>query len=133
MDYMSIGTMIGAILGVISFIMYFPLKRKEIKANTDNENVETLSKVVTDLQEELKRKNAQEQIDKKRIDTLEKGQYLLTNRINVLEKEIRDNDIAFSAITSCSWYKKGGKCPIIDKKNENKKGSKTGCQKEKKK
>ena len=121
MDYMSIGTAIGAFLGVISFVMYFPLKRKEIKANAENKNVDTLSKVVTDLQEELKRKNAQEQIDKKRIDTLEKGQYLLTNRINVLEKEIRDNDIAFSAITSCSWYKKGGKCPIIDKKNENKK------------
>ena len=70
---MSIGTAIGAFLGVISFVMYFPLKGKEIKANAENKNVDTLSKVVTDLQEELKRKNAQEQIDKKRIDTLEKG------------------------------------------------------------
>lgn len=118
---MSIGTMIGAFLGVISFIMYFPLKRKEIKANTDNENVETLSKVVHDLQEELKRKNAQEQVDKKRIDVLERRQGLMANRITILEKEIKNNDMAFSAITSCSWYKKGGKCPIINKKNENKK------------
>ena len=118
---MSIGTMIGAFLGVISFIMYFPLKRKEIKANTDNENVETLSKVVHDLQEELKRKNAQEQVDKKRIDVLERRQGLMANRITILEKEIKNNDMAFSAITSCRWYKKGGKCPIINKKNENKK------------
>ena len=118
---MSIGTAIGAFLGVISFVMYFPLKRKEIKANTDNENVETLSKVVHDLQKELDRKNAQEQVDKKRIDALEKRQDLMTNRITMLEKEISNNDMAFSAITSCSYYKKGGKCPIINKKNENKK------------
>ncbi len=111
---MSIGTAIGAVLGVISFIMYFPLKRKEIKANTDNENVETLSKVVHDLQKELDRKNAQEQLDKQRIDILDR-------RVSTLENERRNDDLAFSAITSCSYYKKGGKCPIINKKNENKK------------
>jgi len=121
MDYMSIGTMIGAFLGVISFIMYFPLKRKEIKAKAENNNVDTLSKVVKDLQDELVRKNAQEQVDKKRIDILERRQGLMANRITILEKEIKNNDMAFSAITSCSWYKKGGKCPIINKKNENKK------------
>ena len=118
---MSIGTMIGAFLGVISFVMYFPLKRKEIKAKAENNNVDTLSKVVKDLQDELVRKNAQEQVDKKRIDVLERRQGLMANRITILEKEINKNDIAFSAITSCSWYKKGGKCPIINKKNENKK------------
>ena len=118
---MSIGTMIGAFLGVISFIMYFPLKRKEIKAKAENNNVDTLSKVVKDLQDELVRKNAQEQVDKKRIDILERRQGLMANRITILEKEIKNNDMAFSAITSCSWYKKGGKCPIINKKNENKK------------
>ena len=98
MDYMSIGTMIGAFLGVVSFIMYFPLKRREIEAKTDNENIEALSNVVQN-----------EQID------------ILDRRVSTLEEERRNDDLAFSAITSCSWYKKGGKCPIINKKNENKK------------
>ena len=107
MDYMSIGTMIGASLGVISFIMYFPLKRKEIRAKTDNENVEALSNVVHGLQEELERKNAQLNI--------------LDKRVSTLEEERRNDDLAFSAITACAWYKKGGECPIIDRKNESKK------------
>ena len=68
MDYVSIGTMIGAALGVVSFIMYFPLKRKEIKAKTDNENIEALSNVVHGLQDELARKNEQ-------IDILDKRGY----------------------------------------------------------
>ena len=107
MDYVSIGTMIGAALGVVSFIMYFPLKRKEINAKTDNENIEALSNVVHGLQDELARKN--EQID------------ILDKRVSTLEEERRKDDLAFSAITACAWYKKGGKCPIIIKKNESKK------------
>ena len=99
--------MAGAALGVVSFIMYFPLKRREIEAKTDNENIEALSNVVQRLQDELARKN--EQID------------ILDRRVSTLEEERRNDDLAFSAITSCSWYKKGGKCPIINKKNENKK------------
>ena len=111
MDYVSIGTMIGAALGVVSFIMYFPLKRKEIKAKTDNENIEALSNVVHGLQDELARKN--EQID------------ILDKRVSTLEEERRNDDLAFSAITACAWYKKGGKCPIIIKKNESKKAKRS--------
>ena len=88
MDYVSIGTMIGAALGVVSFIMYFPLKRKEIKAKTDNENIEALSNVVHGLQDELARKN--EQID------------ILDKRVSTLEEERRNDDLAFSAITACA-------------------------------
>ena len=110
-EYTQIATMIGAFLGVISFIMYFPLKKKEINTKIENENVEVLSKVVHDLQDELERKNIQEQVDKKRIDGLDK-------RISNLEDEIKNNDIAFSAITLCGYYKNGGKCPILIKKNE---------------
>lgn len=117
-EYTQIATMIGAFLGVISFIMYFPLKRREIRTKTENNNVDTLSKVVKDLQEELNRKNSQEQVDKNRIDTLEKRQDIMQNRITHLEREISNNNIAFAAITSCSWYKRGGRCPIINKKNE---------------
>jgi len=118
--------------------MYFPLKRKEIKAKAENDNVDTLSKVVKDLQDELKRKNEQEQVDKNRIDSLEEKQDILKDRVINLEKEIKNNDMAFSAITMCSYYKKVGKCPIINKKNESKKAKcsiedssqkKNGCKK----
>ena len=111
MDYVSIGTMIGAALGVVSFIMYFPLKRKEIKAKTENENIEALSSVVDGLQKELARKN--EQID------------ILDKRVSTLEEERRNDDLAFSVVADCAWYKKGGKCPIIIKKNESKKAKRS--------
>lgn len=130
MDYAQIGTMVGAFLGIVSFMLYFPLKRREIIARSENDNVDSLSKVVDRLKAELERKND-------RVDILESKQDVLRDRISVLEKEISNNDLAFTALTTCDFYKKNGRCPIVERKNKlkndeskTKRSIKNGSQKE---
>ena len=54
-DYTQICTLIGSLLGVVSFILYFPLKKRESNAKTESQSVDTLSKVVDGLKKELER------------------------------------------------------------------------------
>ena len=53
---MQIATLIGSALGLISFIMYFPLKKREIQTKIESDSVTTLKNVVDGLKEELSRK-----------------------------------------------------------------------------
>jgi len=111
-------------------MLYFPLKRREIIARSENDNVDMLSKVVEELKAELERKN-------ERVDLLETNQDILRDKISVLEKEVSNNDLAFVALTTCDFYKKNGRCPIVERKNKlkndeskTKRSIKNGSQKE---
>lgn len=117
-DYTQICTLIGSLLGVVSFILYFPLKKRESNAKTESQSVDTLSKVVDGLKKELERKDNQSYEDKKRIDSLEEGQTSLRRRISILEIGKIDNDAAFAASSLCVFFAKNKKCPIISKKKE---------------
>ena len=117
-DYTQICTLIGSLLGVVSFILYFPLKKRESNAKTESQSVDTVSKVVDGLKKELERKDNQSYEDKKRIDNLEEGQTSLRRRISILEISKIDNDTAFAASSLCSFFIKNGVCTIINKKKE---------------
>ena len=117
-DYTQICTLIGSLLGVVSFILYFPLKKRESNAKTESQSVDTLSKVVDGLKKELERKGNQSYEDKKRIDSLEEGQTSLRRRISILEIGKIDNDTAFAASSLCVFFAKNKECPIISKKKE---------------
>jgi len=125
-DYTQIEATAATIISVISFTMYFPLKRKESRAKSENDNVNTLSKVVDELRGELERKGIN-------MKLLEEQQETTQNRVTVLESEIEKYNLALSAVSLCETYKHGGYCPIINKiKNENKtkRSTKNGSKKE---
>ena len=138
-DYMNIITIIssllGCLLGIISFYLYFPLKRNESKAKAENDSVDTLSKVVDELKSELERSKKEKKESEERVSILEEKQKSLQREVTYLKNEIMDRD---TSVLYCHYYQKYGKCPIIDKKNEKegskrsiKNGSKkeTGCKK----
>ena len=111
MDLIQIGGLIGSCFGVISFIMYFPLKKREINTKIENDSVDTLSKVVEGLKGELERKDEQ-------IVELKEGQRDLRNRLTNLERKDGNNDIALASVTICDYYRKHNSCPILDKRKE---------------
>ena len=110
-DYTQICTLIGSLLGMVSFILYFPLKKRESNAKTESQSVDTLSKVVDSLREEIKRGERQKQGYESRIEKLEL-------RVEYLETGKNDNDTAFAASSLCSFFIKNGVCTIINKKKE---------------
>ena len=110
-DYTQICTLIGSLLGMVSFILYFPLKKRESNAKTESQSVDTLRKVVDSLREEIKRGERQKQGYESRIEKLEL-------RVEYLEKGKNDNDTAFAASSLCSFFIKNGVCTIINKKKE---------------
>lgn len=110
-DYTQICTLIGSLLGMVSFILYFPLKKRESNAKTESQSVDTLRKVVDSLREEIKRGERQKQGYESRIEKLEL-------RVEYLETGKNDNDTAFAASSLCSFFIKNGVCTIINKKKE---------------
>lgn len=110
-DYTQICTLIGSLLGMVSFILYFPLKKRESNAKTESQSVDTLRKVVDSLREEIKRGERQKMGYESRIEKLEL-------RVEYLEIGKNDNDTAFAASSLCSFFIKNGVCTIINKKKE---------------
>lgn len=110
-DYTQICTLIGSLLGMVSFILYFPLKKRESNAKTESQSVDTLRKVVDSLREEIKRGERQKMGYESRIEKLEL-------RVEYLETGKNDNDTAFAASSLCSFFIKNGVCTIINKKKE---------------
>ena len=110
-DYTQICTLIGSLLGMVSFILYFPLKKRESNAKTESQSVDTLRKVVDSLREEIKRGEKQKMGNESRIEKLEL-------RVEYLETGKNDNDTAFAASSLCSFFIKNGVCTIINKKKE---------------
>ena len=110
-DYTQICTLIGSLLGMVSFILYFLLKKRESNAKTESQSVDTLRKVVDSLREEIKRGERQKQGYESRIEKLEL-------RVEYLETGKNDNDTAFAASSLCSFFIKNGVCTIINKKKE---------------
>lgn len=110
-DYTQICTLIGSLLGMVSFILYFPLKKRESNAKTESQSVDTLRNVVDSLREEIKRGERQKMGYESRIEKLEL-------RVEYLEIGKNDNDTAFAASSLCSFFIKNGVCTIINKKKE---------------
>jgi len=125
-DYMNIvtiiGSLLGCLLGIISFILYFPLKRNESRAKSENDSVDTLSKVVDELKSELERSKKEKKESEERVDALEVKTKSLQMEVTYLKKELMDRD---ASVIYCNYYQKYGKCPIIDKKNENEKSKRS--------
>ena len=111
MDLIQIGGLIGSCFGVISFIMYFPLKKREINTKIESDSVSTLSKVVEGLKGELARKDEQ-------IVELKEDQKDLRGRVINLERKDTNNGIALASVAICDYYKKHHSCPILDKRKE---------------
>lgn len=118
MDIAQTATLIMSFTGVISLILYFPLKKREINANTENKSVKTLSEVVDNLKKELSIKDENALNDQHRICSLEEDMASLRKRITILEKKNMNNDIALNAAGLCEFYKKKKVCPILKKKEE---------------
>lgn len=110
-DYTQICTLIGSLLGMVSFILYFPLKKRESNAKTESQSVDTLRKVVDSLREEIKRGERQKMGYESRIEKLEL-------KMKYLEIGKNDNNTAFAASSLCSFFIKNGVCTIINKKKE---------------
>lgn len=117
----KIVTIGGGSLGIISFIAFYSLKKQESKSKTEGTNIDTLTKVVKGLENELERKDKQLLGYKRSIDSLESGQASLKKRVNILEKKDNENEMLFSLINICKYNKEYNNCPIIKKREELKK------------
>jgi len=111
----AIFALCGPVSLIVSLVLYFPVKSKKIKADTESESVETLTHVVKGLRGEIASKDTREENDRKRISALEDKTDRLAEEIHILKKVRMNNEIAFASVAYCELR---DTCPIIKRKNE---------------
>ena len=107
---------IGALCGFVSLILYFPAKKKDIKAKTETRNIQNLTEIVNRLREEAKVNEKHKPDDRDRILRSEKKIDTLQEDIHKLRKDGMYRDEAMFAVVKCE-YTNGNdeKCPIYMK------------------
>jgi len=123
MNLFQILTAMISIPGFFYFVLYYRLRKKELKVKIKNNEIDALSKIVHELKDEIRRKD-QERADylkenqeiKERISAIESDNSFMKKRIAKLETSDMNNEVAFAAISLCDHPI--NKCPILAKRKE---------------
>ena len=114
MDIIQMCERFGSLLGIIAFILYFPVKKGILKAREENDNINNLKEVINGLKEE--RTDLWDRIHK-----LEVEQKHLNEMNTFFDLNINMDRMAFNAVILCEYRKD---CPIIKKREELNNGKK---------
>lgn len=114
MDIIQMCESFGSLLGIIAFILYFPVKKGILKAREENDNINNLKEVINGLKEE--RTDLWDRIHK-----LEAEQKHLNEMNTFFDLNINMDKMAFNSVILCEHRKD---CPIIKKREELNNGKK---------
>ena len=108
MDIVQIGESLGSLLGIVAFILYFPIKKGILRAKEESDNIDNLKQVINGLKEE--RTDLWERIHK-----LEAEQKHLNEMNTFYDLNMNIDKMAFNAVILCEHK---NNCPIIKKREE---------------
>lgn len=104
---------VGALCGAVSLILYFPIKKKEIKTKIEANNINNLTEIVNRLREEAKANEKQKADDRDRMARSEKQIDRLQEEVHQLRKEVITRDEAIFNVVRCAYVKGDKKkCPV---------------------
>jgi hypothetical protein len=108
MDVIQIGTLIGSLLGSVSFVLYYRVKKDKIKAETESDNLKNLRIIVIELKSER-----EGLID--RVNRLETNMRHLNTLVGNQDEELNIYKMSLNSAILCD---KKEKCPILMKRRE---------------